>query len=151
MRLSPQRGVLHCAVAFLFLWVGSVLAAERLTVAQLQKYHASYQMHSVTLVGRVQSMHVLPPIETFNKSKQCSSLYGIAQFELVDDTGTLPAEIVGSCASAAMTLPGNGDVIELTAKIQVFPSEGRTDRVIKAIAQDIVVLKPATQDPQSQP
>lgn len=149
MKFLPRQKAFFCGVLFLFLWTGSVLAAERLTVAQLQKYHASYQMHSVTLVGRVQSMHVLPPIETFNKSKQCSSLNGIAQFELVDDTGTLQAEIVGSCASAAMTLPGNGDVIELTAKIQVFPSEGRNERVIKAIAQDIVVLKPATQDPQS--
>ena len=149
MKWPLQRQALSWGVVFLFLWAGSLLAAERLTVAQLQKYHASYQMHSVTLVGRVQSMHVLPPIETLNKSKQCSSLHGIAEFELVDDTGTLQAEIVGSCASAAMKLPGNGDIIELTAKIQVFPSEGRTERVIKAIAQDIVVLKPATQDPQS--
>jgi|SRR5688572_17086441 hypothetical protein len=149
MKRPLQRRALSWGVGFLFLWAGSLPAAERLTVAQLQKYHASYQMHSVTLVGRVQSIYVHPPIETSNKSKQCSALYGIAQFELVDDTGTLPAEIVGSCASAAMKLPGNGDVIELTAKIQVFPSEGRTERVIKAIAQDIVVLKPATPDPQS--
>ena len=149
MRFQPVQKALGCGVVLLLLWVGSVLAAERLTVGQLQQYHASYQMHAVTLVGRVQSMQVLAPIETSNKSKQCSSLYGIAQFELVDDTGTLQAEIVGSCASAAMKLPDNGDVIELTAKIQLVSSEGRTERVIKAIAQGIVVLKPASHDPQS--
>jgi len=149
MRFEPVQKALSCGVVFLFLWAGSVLAAERLTVGQLQKYHESYQMHAVTLVGRVQSMQVLAPIETSNKSKHCSSLYGIAQFELVDDTGTLQAEIVGSCASAAMKLPDNGDVIELTAKIQLVSSEGRTERVIKAIAQNIVVLKPASHDPQS--
>jgi len=149
MKWPSLRQALSWSIVFLFLGVGSLPAAERLTVAQLQKYHASYQMHSVTLMGRVQSMHVFPPLETFNKSKQCSALYGIAQFELADDTGTLQAEIVGSCASAAMKVPGNGDVIELTAKIQVFPSEGRTERVIKAIAQDIIVLKPATQDSQN--
>ncbi|HSQ91759.1 MAG TPA: OB-fold nucleic acid binding domain-containing protein [Nitrospiraceae bacterium] len=149
MKCPLLRRALPFGLVCLFLWAGSVLATERLTVGQLKKYHASYQMHAVTLVGRVQNMQDLPSIETSNKSKQCSSLYGIAQFELVDDTGTLQADIVGSCASAAMKLPGNGDVIELTAKIQVFPSEGRTEQVIRAIAQNIVVLKPALQDPQS--
>jgi hypothetical protein len=141
-----HRRVLLVGLVCLFLWAGNAPAAERLTVAQLQKYHESYQMHAVTVVGRVQNMNAMSEIE-MSKTKQCSSLYGVAQFELVDDTGTLQAEIVGSCASSAMKLPGNGDVIELTAKIQVFPSKNRTQRLIKAVAQDIVVLKPAPQNP----
>lgn len=147
MKLLPQRRALSWGLVLLFLWVGSLLAAERLTVGQLQKYHASYQMHSVTLVGRVQGMHVFPPLPV---KKKCSLLYGIARFELVDDSGVLPVETLGSCFAAAMELPHDGDVIELTAQIQVFSPDGRTERVIKAIAQDIVVLKPASQDPQSQ-
>ena len=150
MRFPFQRGVLPWGLVLLFLWVGSLLAAERLTVGQLQKYHASYQMHSVTLVGRVQAMHVFPPMPVFNFKKCRPLLYGIARFELVDDSGVLPVETLGSCFAAAMELPHDGDVIELTAQIQVFSPDGRTERVIKAIAQDIVVLKPASQDPQSQ-
>jgi hypothetical protein len=65
----------------------------------------------------------------------------------VDDTGTLPVETPGSCFAAAMELPRDGDVIELTAEIQVFSPMGRTERVIKAITQNIVVLNPASQDP----
>ena len=49
-------------------------------------------------------------------------------------------EILGSCFAAAMALPRDGDLIELTAKIQAFISEGQTARVMKAIAQEIVVL-----------
>jgi hypothetical protein len=138
MKLLPQRRALSWGLVLIFFWVGSSLAAERLTVGQLLKYHASYQMHSVTLVGRVQGMHVFPPLPF---KKKCSLLYGIARFELVDDSGVLPVETLGSCFAAAMELPHDGDVIELTAQIQVFSPDGRTERVIKAIAQDIVVLK----------
>ena len=148
MKLLPQRRALSWCLVLLFFWVGSLLAAERLTVGQLQKYHASYQMHSVTLVGRVQGMHVFPPMPA---TKKCYGLlYGLSQFELVDDSGVLPVETLGSCFVRAMELPHDGDVIELTAVIQVFSPDGRTDRVIKAFAQDIVVLKPASHDPQSQ-
>ena len=143
MKLLPQRRALSWCLVLLFFWVGNLLAAERFTVAQLQKYHASYQMHTVTLVGRVQGMHVFPPLRTFS-SKGCNPLYGIAQFELVDDTGTLPVETLGGCFAAAMELPGDGDVIELTATIQVVSPEGRSERVIKAITQNIVILKPAS-------
>ena len=81
-------------------------------------------------------------------SHKCSPLYGIAQFELVDDTGSLSVEALGSCFASAMELPRDGDVIELTAQIQVFPGEGRTERVIKAVTQNIVVMTPAPQDLQ---
>jgi len=138
MTLLSRRSALSWGLVLIFFWVGSSLAAERLTVGQIQKYHASYQMHSVTLVGRVQGMHVFPPLPF---KKKCSLLYGIARFELVDDSGVLPVETLGSCFAAAMELPHDGDVIELTAQIQVFSPDGRTERVIKAIAQDIVVLK----------
>ncbi|HEV8327600.1 MAG TPA: hypothetical protein VGQ08_08955 [Nitrospiraceae bacterium] len=148
MKIPPHRRALPWGLVLLSFWVGNLLAAERLTIEQLQKYHASYQMHSVTLVGKVQAMHVFPPLQTFRSgSKRCNPLYGIAQFELVDDTGSLPVETLGSCFAAAMKLPRDGDVIELTAQVQVFAPEGRTERVIKAVTQNIVVLKPASQDP----
>lgn len=119
-------------------------------IEQLRKYHASYHMHSVTVVGRVSAMQVLPPLEV-RGSRKCSPLYGIAQFELMDDTGSLPVETLGSCFAAAMELPHDGDVIELTAQIQVFPPEGRTEQVIKAITQNIVVLRAVPQDLQRPP
>lgn len=68
----------------------------------------------------------------------------------MDDTGVLPVETLGSCFAAAMELPHDGDVIELTAQIQVFSPEGRAERVIKAITQNIVVLSPAPHDLQPQ-
>ena len=138
------------------LWVVSLLsfclaepspAAEQLTIGQLQKDHASHNMQSVTVVGQVRSMRTFPPLPSF-RSKQCTLLYGVAQFELGDDSGTFPVETLGSCFVAATTLPGNGDTIELTAQIRVIPSGGRTERVIKAIAQNIVILKPASRPVQ---
>lgn len=107
-------------------------------------------MHSMTVVGRVSAMQVFPPLEVHG-SRKCSPLYGIAQFELMDDTGSLSVETLGSCLAAAMELPREGDVIELTAQIQVFLPEGRTERVIKAITQSIVVLRAAPLDLQRPP
>ena len=72
-------------------------------------------------------------------------------FELMDDTGSIPVETLGSCFAAAMELPRDGDVIELTAQIQAFSPEGQTERVIKAITQNIVVLRAAPQDLQRPP
>jgi hypothetical protein len=147
MKFLSLRRAFPWGVVLILFCVGSSLAAEQLTIEQLRKYHASYHMHSVTLVGRVSSMQVFPPLDV-RGSHKCSPLYGIAQFELRDDTGSIPVETLGSCFAVAIELPGDGDVIELTAKIQVFSPEGRTERVIKAITQNIVVLKPASQDPQ---
>ena len=150
MKFLNLRRAFPWGMVLLFFCIGSSPAAERLTIEQLRKYHASYHMHSVTLVGSVSAMHVFPPLRVF-QSHKCSLLYGIAQFELVDDTGALPVETLGSCFAAAMDLPRDGDVIELTAQIQVFPPEGRTERVIKAVTQNIVVLRPAPQDLQRPP
>jgi hypothetical protein len=91
-------------------------------------------------------MYVFPPLPV--KKKKCSLLYGIARFELVDDSGVLLVETLGSCFPAAMELPHDGDVIELTAQIQVFSPDGGTERVIKAVTQNIVVLRPGPQDLQ---
>lgn len=65
-----------------------------LTIAQLQKFGKSYHMHSVTIVGKVEDMHALPPLPV--ALKQCRTLYGIAEFILTDDTGSLPVESRGS-------------------------------------------------------
>ena len=147
MKFLSLRRAFTWGVVLIIFCVGSSRAAERLTIEQLRKYHASYHMHSVTLVGRVHAMHVFPPLNV-RGSRKCSPLYGIAQFELRDDAGSIPVETLGSCFAAAMELPHDGDVIELTAQIQVFPAEGRTERVIKAVTQNIVIMRPAPQDLQ---
>lgn len=149
MKLSTLRRAVLWGFVLQFFWVGSPMAAERVTIAQLQKYRAFYHLHSVTLVGTVHAMQVFPPLPTF-ESDRCSPVYGLARFELVDDSGSLPVETLGSCFPAAMELPRDGDLIELTAMIQVFVPEGRTERVIKAVTQNIVVLKPASQEPRSE-
>ena len=147
-RVTLQRALPWCFVLPLFC-LGSPIAAERLTIAQLYKYQASYHLHSVTLVGTVHARQAFPPLHTFDPD-QCNPLYGIAQFQLMDDSGSIPVEILGSCFAAAMELPRDGDLIELTAMIQVFVPEGRTEQVSKAVAQKIVVLKPASHGPRSE-
>jgi len=117
-------------------------AAERVTVEQLGKYHLSYHLHSVVLVGQVRNMHVLPPVPMVGSRRTpCKILYGKSQFELVDETGTLPVETLGSCSPAAMDLPRNDDVIELTAMIHAFVPEGKTERRINAVAQHFVIVE----------
>ena len=147
MKFLGLRRAFTWGVVLIIFRVGSSLAAERLTIEQLRKYHASYHMHSVTLLGKVHAMHVFPPLNV-RGSRKCSSLYGIAQFELRDGTGSIPVETLGSCFASAMELPRDGEVIELTAQILVFPAEGRTEQVIKAVTQNIVIMRPVPQDLQ---
>ena len=140
MKHSTWQSVLLLGLAVVLACASSPLAVERLTIGQLQQYHVSYQKHSVTLIGKVTAMHALPALP-MPWSKRCSPLTGIAGFILIDETGSLPVEILGSCFSAAMALPHDGDLIELTAEARVFVPEGQTSRVITAIAQAIVVLQ----------
>ena len=137
-RLSWQS-VLPWGLAVVLAWAGSSMAAERLTIGQLHQYHASYHLHSVTLVGKVEGMHAYPPMPVV--TKRCRILYGMAKFVLVDDTGSLPVENPGSCFVGAMKQPQDGDLIELTAKIHVFVPKGQTTQVIKVITQEIVIVK----------
>jgi len=140
MKLLTLQSVLPWRLAVVLACAGSLMAAERLTIGQLKKHHASYHRHSVTLVGKVAAMHASPPLQV-GGAEHCSPLYGIAAYVLVDDTGSLPVESLGSCFAAAMELPHEGDLIELTAEIHVFVPEGQTAQVIKAISQEIVVMK----------
>ncbi|MDH5741418.1 MAG: hypothetical protein OEY77_13945, partial [Nitrospira sp.] len=85
---------------------------------------------------------VLPPVPMVGSRRTpCKILYGKSQFELVDETGTLPVETLGSCSPAAMDLPQNGDIIELTAMIHAFVPEGKTERRINAVAQYFVIME----------
>ena len=139
MRLVTWQCVLPLGLAVVLAWAGSPMAAERLTIGQLNQYHASYHLHSVTIVGKVEAMQALPPTPV--RTRRCRILYGMAKFVLVDDTGSLPVENPGSCFVRAMTLPQDGDLIELTAKIHVFVPKGQTTQVIKVITQEIVIVK----------
>lgn len=139
MKLLAWQSVLPCGLAVVLAWAVGAPAAERLTIGQLHKYHASYHMHSVTVVGKVAAMQAFPPMPV--SSEKCNTLYGRAKFVLVDDTGSLQVESLGSCFVVAMNLPHDGDQIELTATIQVYVPEGQTTHVITAITQEIVVLK----------
>jgi len=96
-------------------------------------------MRSVTVVGKVAEMHAFPSMQVL--TEHCTTLYGRAEFVLIDDTGSLPVESLGSCLAAAMNFPHEGDRIELTAMIHVYVPEGQTTQVIKAITQEIVILK----------
>lgn len=84
-------------------------------------------------------MQALPPMPVVTKRYRI--LYGMAKFVLLDDTGSLPVENLGSCFAGAMKQPQDGDLIELTAKIHVFVPKGLTAQVIKAITQKIVIVK----------
>ena len=137
-RLALQI-VLSLGLALILAWAGSSVAAERLTIAQLQNYHKSYDMHSVTLVGKVQAMQAFEPLT--ESLGRCRKLYGRAKFVLVDDTGSLDVESLGSCFKAAMNLPHDGDQVEVTVKIQVDIPQGQKEEVMKAIIQEMVVLK----------
>ena len=133
---------LSCSLLASLLWLSPSLAAERVTVEQLHKYHTSYHLHSVVLVGHVRNMHVLPPVPMVGSRRTpCKLLYDKSQFELVDETGTVPVETLGSCSPAAVNLPQNGDVIELTAQIHAFAPEGKTEPRIYAVAQHFVILE----------
>ena len=142
MRRGPERYWWICCLGVVLGFVCGLSNAEELTIVQLYKYHESYHRHSVSIIGTVRAMHVSPPVPVVG-SDRCSPLYGVAQFELVDETGSLPVETLGSCLAASAELPHDGDVIELTAEIQVFVPEGQRQRVIKAITQKIAVLRVA--------
>lgn len=142
MRPGSERYWSSCCLVLVLGFVCGLSDAEELTIVQLYKYHESYHRHSVSIIGTVRAMHVSPPLPVVG-SDRCSPLYGVAQFELVDETGSLPVETLGSCQAASADLPHDGDVIELTAEIQVFVPEGQRQRVIKAITQKIAVLRVA--------
>ena len=140
MKLLTLQSVLPWGLAVVLACAGSLMAAERLTIGQLKKYHASYHRHSVALVGKVTAMHAFPPLPV-GGAEHCSPLYGIAEFVLVDDTGSMPVETLGRCFAATMELPHDGDLIEVTAMIHAFVPDGQTAQVIKAFTQEIVILK----------
>jgi hypothetical protein len=94
LRPGPERYWSICCLVLVLGFVCGLSGAEQLTIGQLYKYHASYHLHSVSITGTVHAMHVFPPLPVFN-SDRCSPLYGIAQFELADETGSLPVETLG--------------------------------------------------------
>ena len=142
MNHQYRHKAFYCCLLTLLVWVTTSSAAERVTVEQLRKYHVSYHLHSVVLVGQVRNMHVLPPVPMVGSRRTpCKLLYGKSQFELVDETGTLPIETLGSCFPAAVDLPRNDDIIELTAQIHAFVPEGKTEPRIYAMAQHFVILE----------
>lgn len=139
MRVLAWQSLLPWGLILVLAWADGSLAADRVTVAQLQKFHKSYHMHSVTIVGKVEEMHTFTPLPV--AMKRCSTLYGLAEFVLTDETGSLPVESRGSCLPAAMNLPHDGDRIEVTVMIHVYVPEGQATQVITATVQEIVVLK----------
>jgi virginiamycin B lyase len=128
------------AITFSALLAGSALSAEHLTIQQLQRYGSGNHLHSVSIIGTVQAIEVLPPVTI---SQKCLRLYGRATFLLTDETGTIPVDVPGSCfAGADQALPKTSDLIRLTAMIQVFRPDGHKDQILRAVAQEIVILDP---------
>jgi hypothetical protein len=139
MKLIAWQSGLPLGLILVLACADSSFAVEQMTIAQLQQYQQSYHLRSVKVVGRVEQMHPFPPRPV--AMKRCRFLYGIAEFVLIDDTGSLPVETIGSCLTAAGDLPHDGDQIEATVQVHVSASEGGTKQVIKAIVQEIVVVK----------
>lgn len=94
-------------------------------------------------VGTVQGMQALPPVPSFAPDG-CPLLYGMSRFELADESGLLPVGTSGSFHPAAMDLPHDGDLVELTAQIQVVESSDGRHRMIRGLAQTRVVLPPSS-------
>lgn len=140
MKLRTVTWQILCPVVVLACTLlDSAWAAERLTIGQLHQYQKSYHMRSVTVVGKVEEMQAFSPMRV--QTKSCNTLYGRGKFVLVDDTGSLQVESLGSCFPDAQNLPHDGDQIEVTVMIHVYVPEGQTTQVIKGITQEIVVLK----------
>jgi len=139
MSIKIWQIAIPCGLAVALACTDNSWAGERLTIGQLQKYHQSYNMRSVTVVGRVGEMVAFPPMIV--ALGRCRTLYGKAKFVLGDDTGSLQVEIAGSCLPAAQNLPHDGDQIEVTVMIHVDVPEGQTTPVMTAITQEIIILK----------
>jgi hypothetical protein len=131
--------VLPWGLALGLAWAGSAWAAERVTVGQLHKYPQSYHLKSVKVVGKVEQMRAFPPRPVV--IGRCRFLYGIAEFVLIDETGSLPVETQGNCFEATHNLPHDGDQIEVTVQIHLSTPRGGTKHVMKAIVQEIVAVK----------
>ena len=139
MRVQTWQIAMSFGLAVALAFADSSWAGERLTIGQLQQYHASYHMRSVTVLGKVKEMQTFPPMQV--RTKSCYTLYGRAKFLLVDDSGSLQVESVGSCYPAAQNLPHDGDQIEVTVMIHLNVPEGQTTQVMKGITQEIIILK----------
>ena len=81
MKRLAWKIVLFLGLALVLAWADSSVAAERLTIGQLHQYSKSYDMHSVTLVGKVQGMQAFEPLteslralsQTIRQSEVCPS------------------------------------------------------------------------------
>ena len=113
-------------------------APEQVSIQTLLSHQAaSYQRRLVTLQGVVRDIEITPPL----RALKCRLLYGQATFMLDDGVDSLPVEVFGSCAPQAIdALPKNGDVVLVTALIQVLT----TDTSVRVLAQatEIRILDP---------
>lgn len=136
MRFQTWQIAMPCGLVIALACGDSALTGQRLTIGQLQKYLAFGDRRWES--GRDAAFR---PIR--ERTKSCYTLYGRAKFALVDDTGSLPVESVGSCYCypAAQDLPHDGDQIEFTVMIHLNVPEGQTTQVMKGITQEIIILE----------
>ena len=92
-------------------------------------------LRTVTVVEKVEAMEALPPATVARGP--CRTLHGRAEFTLVDNTGSLSVESVGSCFLAAQNFAHDDHLIQLTAEISVYIPEGQTTEVMKALTNQV--------------
>lgn len=135
------------------LWssVGSLLGAFLLTAAGasepeyvsihtlLSPQAASYQRHMVTVQGVAHHIELIPETAPSTSRKPCVFVYGRATFNLDDETGSLPIEVLGSCSPYAMEmLPKEGETVRLTGTVHVLKSDH--PRQVMVLAATIQIL-----------
>jgi hypothetical protein len=98
------------------LHVSSSGAADTINIKDLKFNAVSLQLKMVTLRGTVKDLKALPP----HPAKKCI-VYGSYTFTLVDESGEVDVEKVGSCFGVQGAPPVNeGDVVSVHGLVQFF-------------------------------
>jgi hypothetical protein len=107
-------------------------APEQVSIQNLVAQAPSYESHLVTLQGVVSDLEIRPPILNYGK---CRIVHGQATFTIEDGTDSLPVEVQGNCGRPLPdgVLPKNGDMVRMTAHIQMLTSRVLTNPLLLSL------------------
>ena len=119
LALGPRLSLY--TIAFGFLLVGDVGAADPLTIREILDEPASYHLKQVVLAGTVRNVQPLDPY----KLPAGTTCYGAYLFYLEDETASINVAVFGICGLPTVKDPDveEGMRVELQATIQA-PSHG---------------------------
>lgn len=114
-----KHATIGTAILLTFWTLSYAGAPEQVSIQTLVAQAPSYESHLVTLQGVVSNLEIRSPIQNYGK---CRIVYEQATFTLEDGTGSLPVEVQGNCGGPLPdgVLPKNGDMVRLTAHINVL-------------------------------